>query len=123
MTKTRAMTDRALRLIVALGVAWGIAGCDGADAAGDAPDETDSSLANGRPAGGVGVVNVEISDLKPDRNGLYGIEQCTGTMISGNRIITAGHCADFLTIKDGGDTTVLLQGNLFGRVNYTKDGT
>jgi hypothetical protein len=118
------MFEHALRFIVALGSVWGIAGCDGVDAAGDATDESGSPIVNGHPGGGVGVVRIEISNLQPDRNGFITIDVCSGTVISGNRIITAGHCTDSsLTIQDGGDTTVLLQGDLFAAVSYTPDGT
>jgi secreted trypsin-like serine protease len=126
MTNTRAMTQDAFRLIVAVGAIAGIAGagCDASDAADDALDETESALANARPAGGAGVVHLQISDLVLDRNGFVKIVDCTGTLISGNRIVTAGHCFDaFLTIKDGSDQTVFLQGDLFANVGYTQDGT
>jgi hypothetical protein len=118
MTKTRTRIESASRLIVALGAVWAIAGCDGADTVGEEGGETTSAIVNGHPAGGVGVVKLRISNLKVARDGTIIIEECTGTVIAGNRIITAGHCADVLTLHDGGDTTVLLQGDLFAQASY-----
>jgi hypothetical protein len=118
------MAEHAFRLIVAVGSIWGIAGCDGGDAAGEAFDGTESAIANARAAGGVGVVHIQISDLVRDRNGFFKVVDCTATLISGDRVVTAGHCFDtFLTIRDGGDQTVFLQGDLFANVDYTQDGT
>jgi hypothetical protein len=118
------MAEHAFRLIVAVGAIAGIAGCDGGDTAEEALDGTESAIANARPAGGAGVVHLQISDLVLDRNGFFKVIDCTGTLISGNRIVTAGHCFDaFLTIKDGRDQTVILQGDLFANVGYTQDGT
>jgi hypothetical protein len=120
------MPQDAFRLIVAVGAIAGItgSGCDASDVADDGLSETESAIANARPAGGVGVVHLQISDLKLDRNGFFTVIDCTGTLISGNRIVTAGHCFDaFLTIKDGSDQTVFLQGDLFANVGYTQDGT
>jgi hypothetical protein len=48
---------------------------------------------------------------------------CTGTVISGDRLVTAGHCVNrWLTIKDHGDITVLLRGDLMAGAEYTQDG-
>jgi hypothetical protein len=86
--------------------------------------EATNAIAGGNAAGGVGVVRLTISNGgvlpsgKPD--GFF----CTGTIISSDRIITAGHCVNtWLTIKDHRDTTVLLQGDLMAGAEHTEDGT
>jgi hypothetical protein len=57
-------------------------------------------------------------------NGTLDDFTCTGTVISSDRILTAGHCVNkWLTIRDGGDSTVLLQGDLLAGAEYTEDGT
>jgi len=98
-------------------------GCGGPDEDG-ATNEVSSAIANGSPAGGVGVVRLQLTNGRVLSNGSLDDFTCTGTVISSDRIVTAGHCVNkWLTIKDGRDTTVLLQGDLLAGAEYTKDGT
>jgi len=124
MTKMQMMNQRRSRLVLVSGLAvlWGIAGCGEVEGQGG-PAEEDAPIVSGRVAGGVGVVRLTISDLKPV-NGKVKTAVCSGTVISSNRVITAGHCFDtWLTIKANGGTTALLQGDLFAAADYTEDGT
>ena len=78
----------------------------------------------GNPAGGVGVVRLRLTNGVANPDGTIPGQTCTGTVISSDRVITAGHCVDkWMTIKDGGDSTVLLQGDLLAGAEYTNDGT
>lgn len=127
MTTARDVLRRVSRFALGLGVLWGIAGCGEVDGqSGDngpfAP--TSSAIANGRSAGGVGVVKIKLTNGRTLPDGSLDSFTCTGTVISSDRILTAGHCVNkWLTIRDGGDSTILLQGDLLAGATYTEDGT
>jgi trypsin len=112
------------RLVLGLGALLGIVGCGALDDDDAASDEVTSAIANGRPGGGVGVVRLQLWNGRVLANGKLDDFVCTGTVISGDRILTAGHCVNkWLTIRDDDDFTVLLQGDLFAGAEYTTDGT
>lgn len=100
-----------------LGLAVGAAACGGVEDAGDDLRPADHPLAGGTARGGVGVVRLGLSDGKTSA-------VCTATVISDGRVITAGHCVDpWLTIRNGGNTTVILRADLQAFADYTEDGT
>ena len=124
MTTVQLTFRHAPRLVLGLGVLLGIVGCGDLDDDEAASDEVTGAIANGRPGGGVGVVRLQLWNGRVLSNGKLDDVICTGTVISGDRILTAGHCVNkWLTIKDGNDSTVLLQGDLFAGAEYTTDGT
>jgi hypothetical protein len=110
-----------LRLGLAL---LAVAGCGEVEGGDATSEEMSAPLANGRAAGGVGVVRLQLTDGRVLPSGNLDDFTCTGTVISGDRILTAGHCVNkWLTIKDGGDTTILFQGDFLAGAEYTEDGT
>jgi secreted trypsin-like serine protease len=111
------MLQNASRNILVLGVILGTTACDGSESGSDSTGQGEAPIANGIPAGGVGVVRLGLSDGTTSA-------VCTGTVISDGRVLTAGHCVDdWLTIRAGRGVTVLLQGDLLGFAEYTQDGT
>jgi hypothetical protein len=112
-----------LSAVAGFGFIAGTAACGavGDPAEGSSSGSSSAPIQGGTVAGGVGVVRVTIW------SGVGGTPAafCTGTVFAGNRIITAAHCFDtWLTIRDGGDVTYLLEGDgLLARVDYTEDGT
>ena len=124
MTTVQFVLRSVSRLAVSVGVLWGIAACDGIDGDDATSDEVSGAIVNGNPAGGVGVVRLRLTNGVANPDGTIPGQTCTGTVISSDRVITAGHCVDkWMTIKDGGDSTVLLQGDLLAGAEYTNDGT
>jgi hypothetical protein len=121
MTTIQRLPRHLSRLV--LGIAL-VGGCGGPEAGDATSAGVSAPLANGFPAGGVGVVRLQVTNGNVLSNGKLDDETCTGTVISADRIITAGHCFNkWLTIKDHHDTTVLLQGDLLAGAEYTRDGT
>lgn len=118
MTNPRTSARNAARIMIGLGALLGAPACGDFDAD-DQATEVTSPIVNGTPAGGAGVVRLFITD------GGAKATRCTGTVISSNRILTAGHCVDqWLTIRDSdGDATFILQGDLLANAEYTLDGT
>jgi hypothetical protein len=112
MSTSRLSNGHALRLAAGLGAILAMTACDAGE---EATDETVAPIVGGNAAGGVGVVHLTIWD-----GVRAGRVFCTGTVISNDRVITAAHCFDdWLTIRDHGDVTYILEGNLLAAVDYT----
>ena len=118
MNTSRFARRHGLSVVAGFAVIVGMTACDAGD---EVADETVAPLAGGNAAGGVGVVRLTLWTGVNNTPAA----QCTGTVIANNRIITAAHCLDsWLTIRDSGDVTHLLEGDgIRARVDYTDDGT
>jgi hypothetical protein len=124
MQNLQKIARKSLRFVLGAGAMVTSAACGGADIGGDEragepTNDVDSTIVNGTPGGGVGVVRLWMTD----GGGSWSL--CTGTVISSHRVLTAGHCVDdWLTIRDGdGDATFILQADLFAVAEYTEDGS